>query len=181
MFNHKMTRFAYLQFTNKRKQSTNYYLLNSGFTLVEILVVVSIIGLLLSVTLFGVGGARESARDAKRKSDIELIRSGLELYKADCKGYPVTLSLVGGTSSLVGTGATTACAIANTYISPNPADPMHPTRSFVYAPVGTVGPNGANAYEICASLEGGGTAVTSGQCAAGCGTGMTCNYRVTQP
>ena len=55
----------------------------SGFTLVELLVVIAIIVILISVSLVGLTGSRETARDAKRKADLEAIRSALELYKSD--------------------------------------------------------------------------------------------------
>ena len=87
-----------------------------GFTLIELLVVVSIIGILIALSIFGLQGARESSRDARRKADLETIRSGLEIYKADCNDYPPASKVVGG-SPLVGDGSPTSCAVTNTYIS----------------------------------------------------------------
>src|SRR3990167_7468623 len=79
-----------------------------GFTLIELLVVISIMGVILGLTLFGIGGARESSRDAKRKADLALIQSGLEIYRADCSDYPVTLG-----TSLKGDNSPTSCANTN--------------------------------------------------------------------
>lgn len=50
-----------------------------GFTLIEMLVVVAIIGLLSSVVVVGVGGARQKARDTKRVADIRSIETYLEI------------------------------------------------------------------------------------------------------
>lgn len=50
-----------------------------GFTLIEMLVVVAIIGLLSSVVVVGLGGARSKARDAKRISDILQMMSAAEV------------------------------------------------------------------------------------------------------
>lgn len=120
----------------------------------------------MAVSLFGLQGARESSRDAKRKADLELIRSGIELYRADCNGYPTTLS-----SPLVGDDSSTSCLSSNTYIQSVPTDPNDPARSYKYSSSGTT-------YEICASLEQGGTTVT---CGGSSDCGETCNYKVTNP
>lgn len=113
-----------------------------GFTLIELLVVISIIGILIAISLFGLQGARESSRDARRKSDLELIRGGLEIYRSDCDVYPAVL---GG--SLVGSGSPTACAVANTYISAVPLDPLNPTQVYTYTRLTT------STYTLCATLE----------------------------
>lgn len=57
----------------------------SGFTLVEILAVIAIIGLLASVVLFSMQGAREKANDTQRKSDIDQLRIALRIYR-DAEG-----------------------------------------------------------------------------------------------
>lgn len=61
----------------------------SGFTLLEVLVVVSIIGILASIVAVNLGGARVLARDARRKEDMAQLRTALELYYNDHKAYPV--------------------------------------------------------------------------------------------
>ncbi len=59
-----------------------------AFTLVELLVVVSIIGLLVSIVLASLNSARIKSRDTRRVSDIREIRSALELYYTDNQEYP---------------------------------------------------------------------------------------------
>ncbi len=139
----------------------------AGFTLIELLVVITIIGILLAISIFGLIGARESARDAKRKTDLEQIRSGIEVYKSDCNVYPSSLG-----TTLAGSGSPTTCPATNIYIAATPVDPLSPARAYLYYSNGSI-------YEVCASLEGGTASVTCGGSSA-CGS-STCNYKVTNP
>jgi len=62
----------------------------SGFTIIELLVVISVIALLSSVIFASLNNARSKARDARRMSDIKQIQLALELY-FDVNGvYPST-------------------------------------------------------------------------------------------
>jgi prepilin-type N-terminal cleavage/methylation domain-containing protein len=59
-----------------------------GFTLIELMVVISIIGTLSTIALTSLNGARAKARDARRFSDMEQIRTALEVYRAMNGHYP---------------------------------------------------------------------------------------------
>jgi prepilin-type N-terminal cleavage/methylation domain-containing protein len=61
---------------------------NLGFTLVELLVVIAIIGLLSTMAVVALGGARQKSRDVKRLADVRQIMMSLELYNNDSSGYP---------------------------------------------------------------------------------------------
>ena len=61
-----------------------------GFTLIEIMVVVVIIGLLAAVILPNVFGNVEKAQITKAKSDLQALEAGLTMYKLDNYKYPST-------------------------------------------------------------------------------------------
>lgn len=60
----------------------------SGFTLIELLVVIAIIGLLSSIVLTSLNGARVKARDTKRAADIKQLATAIQLYYDDNGIYP---------------------------------------------------------------------------------------------
>lgn len=61
-----------------------------GFTLIEIMVVVIIIGLLAAIIGPQVMGRVDDAKITKVQSDVQAIESGLTLYKLDNFRYPTT-------------------------------------------------------------------------------------------
>jgi general secretion pathway protein G len=61
-----------------------------GFTLIEIMVVVVIIGLLAAVILPNIFSNLSKAQITKAKSDIQAIEGGLTMYKLDNYKYPST-------------------------------------------------------------------------------------------
>lgn len=130
--------------------------MRKGFTLIEILVVLSLIGILVGLSLVAFQGSRASARDGRRKADLEQIRSALEIYRSDNDTYPLDLSPL----------------VTDGYIPELPTDPASPTYSYDYDNAT------ASTYDLCAYLE-----TESGDtCAAlsGCG-GPGCNYGLTNP
>jgi general secretion pathway protein G len=62
----------------------------AGFTLIELMVVVVIIGILAGLIVPRIMGSDDKARDAKAKMQIESIETALKLYKLDNGGYPST-------------------------------------------------------------------------------------------
>lgn len=60
-----------------------------GFTLVELLVVISIIGLLSSFAIVSLNSARLKARDALRKGDMAQLRTALDIYYDNNLAYPI--------------------------------------------------------------------------------------------
>ena len=59
-----------------------------GFTLIELMVVIVIIGLLATVVVINVLPSQDQARLEKAKADIVLLEQALELYRLDNLDYP---------------------------------------------------------------------------------------------
>ncbi len=59
-----------------------------GFTLIELLVVIAIIGILASIVLVSLNGARSKGRDAVRVSALHEIQTAVEEYANDNGHYP---------------------------------------------------------------------------------------------
>jgi len=142
-----------------------------GFTLIELLIVITIIGILMSVLLVSYQGTRVTARDGKRKADLEQIRSALQLYHADCGEYPPSASISFGSS------LSSSCpGSLVTYMTEVPQDPLYPISEYRYVKGGT-----DHSYNLCAFLEGGGeTSLCPGGC-GNCKDAEACNYVVCQP
>jgi len=63
---------------------------NSGFTLIEIMIVIVILGLLATLLVPKIMQLPDEARVTKAKNDIRAIESALKLYKLDNGFYPTT-------------------------------------------------------------------------------------------
>lgn len=152
-----------------------------GFTLIELLIVMVIIAILSGISLFALQGTRSSTRDAKRKADLELIATGLELYKADCNYYPDSFPSPG--EQLTGSGCTPSNN--NIYIQAIPDDPDG-SRNYLYVALGcnpTSTPSGCTRFRVLAALESKPTPTLPPDCTVSdpnCGT-VICNYCIHNP
>jgi general secretion pathway protein G len=96
----------------------------SGFTLVELMVVLVIIGLLATIVIINVLPAADRAAVTKAHADIATLEQGIEMYRLDNQHYPTTQE---GLQVLV----------AGHYIPRLPEDPWH--HPYRYAAPGQSG------------------------------------------
>ena len=123
---------------------------NKGFTLIEILVVVSIIGLLSSVFLVGLGGFRSRGRDARRLADLRQVQNALEIYYTKCQRYPggVNCAACDPATWSALQSAITQSGLGVSQLANDPQNPQNSSRTYGYA----VGSDGQN-YVLGATLE----------------------------
>ena len=65
----------------------------SGFTIVELLIVIVIIGILATLVIVTFSGVQQRARDSERKTDINAIAGQLEAFYATNGYYPLEADL----------------------------------------------------------------------------------------
>lgn len=102
----------------------------TGFTLVELLVAISIIATLTAILLPNLMGARQRARDAARKADLVALKNGLRMYYNDNQSYPPGVAVADLSSYLAA------------YV-PNSSE-----IGFTYSVT-----NGGDGFQLCVGLE----------------------------
>lgn len=114
----------------------------SGFTLVELLIVIIIIAILAGMTLITYRGAQARARDDRRKTDTLNLTKALELYYADNNAYPIssgTTSTLGSQWYASGDGSWTAFSTTLTTSNAMNSVPIDPNPSVTVSPWNTGG------------------------------------------
>ena len=61
-----------------------------GFTILELIITLAIVGVLAAVAAYAINTAREAQRDADRISDVSVLRSGLSQYWLRSASFPVS-------------------------------------------------------------------------------------------
>ncbi|MDD5131068.1 MAG: type II secretion system protein [bacterium] len=119
-----------------------------GFTLVELLIVIVILGILAAIVIARFAGATKESKESNLKGNLRTIRSSLETYKANSKSnsYPSNLDdLWRGTAADVD---------SKTFLERIPIDPFYRFNS-VYVATAIFSPIDA-ATDRDANITGGG-------------------------
>ncbi len=113
----------------------------AGFTLLEMLVVMVIIGILISIAASNFTSARIKARDGAKKSDLNQVAEALEMYYNDKDSYPA--ANVNGQIVDIDTGQVFDWGADDGFYDPNNTDTVYMNQ----LPTGAGGQN--YFYEAC--------------------------------
>lgn len=61
---------------------------HSGFTIIELIVVMVVIGILAGISIISYNGLQERTRDTERKGDVDVIAAAFENYRDEKGQYP---------------------------------------------------------------------------------------------
>jgi type II secretion system protein G len=102
-----------------------------GFTIVELLIVIVVIGILAAITIVAYNGVQARARDSQRLSDVKTIMKALEIYKINNGSYPAPNSTPNAAGWEVTTNGTTATNFLSALVSANGVTkiPLDPTNT----------------------------------------------------
>lgn len=128
----------------------------AGFTLVELMVVIVIIGLLATIVALNVLPSGDTARIEKAKADIAQLEGGLELYRLQMSTFPTTAQ---GLNALVSApaGVDASRYQRGGYLKRLPEDPWG--RPYLYASPGVHGE--ADIWSLGADGQEGGEGVNA--------------------
>jgi len=146
----------------------------SGFTLVELLIVIAILAILSALGVSNFQSARIKARDVSRKSDLQTIAKSLETYVNDHRAYPRSDSngkIICKTSSVICNWGTEFSDDTGTiYTATLPEDSSG--FSYWYSSTGS-------SYTLYAHIENDNDNSIDNAITQVCGGTILCNYKIT--
>lgn len=95
---------------------------NFGFTFIELLVVITIIGIIFASAIVSYNSVSLKSRNTRRKADVEAIRQSLELCRSLTGTYPASIV------------DTVTCSNGNVLLTNTPTDPKPcPGTTYTYS------------------------------------------------
>lgn len=156
----------------------------TGFTLIELVIVMAIIAILTAAGLSSYISSQVKGRDARRKGDLTQISRAIEIYYNDHGSYPsahngLIVSCGDGTADCSWNGGPFTDANSTIYMQKLPRDPAYSSRQYYYYSDAT-----GSLYALYAWLENTQdnaviTPAVSTDCAVA--GGQDCNYGISSP
>lgn len=123
-----------------------------GFTLVELLVTITVISILATIVYANVGKANPKARDVERQADLRNLQTAIEQYKQKNGEYPA-MGCAPGADQISGENDCTAyiAGLAPEFISVLPKDTQRGSEvGYAYVTNATVPDNVGTSYKVMA-------------------------------
>jgi type IV pilus assembly protein PilA len=145
---------------------------SKGFTIVELLIVIVVIGILATLVIVTFTGIQQKARNSQRQTDINALDSHIEAYYASTGNYPTYTQLTTASwrssnmkgldaEALVdpkGNSVSSSSAVAGTYTYGYVAN--NSTTGAACSATGTADDTGCDSFTLTAALEGSSTLYT---------------------
>jgi len=114
---------------------------DSGFTIVELLVVIVVIGILAAITIISYTGITDRAKASQSASNASTVASVAEAYYADCAAYPSIAQLGTGVCGSITAVTKLPASITanNVYAGAQVLTTSNFTSNVIYALEGTTG------------------------------------------
>ena len=168
---------------NSRISNFKFQISNSqhswaGFTLIEVLVAIAIIGVVFGVIISSTNALQKNSRDTQRKADLRNIQTALQQYYADQNFYPTSYNLTTALNNCTN-NPVTPCTVSRTYLSNPPSEPQPGNSAYCYlayinsALTPCQSTDKCHYYTLNTKLEGQAAGSTS------CGSGSQYNYQLT--
>lgn len=120
-----------------------------GYTLIELVVVMAILGILIATVSVGMREVSRSSRNAQRRADMDQVKVAVEMYRSDKGELPPEATSQTGWTAL------------NNALEDYLSSPIIPARTiatsgydYMFKTTAAFSScSAANAYELCAQLE----------------------------
>ncbi len=123
---------------------------NKGFTLIELVVVVVVIGILAGMAFVAVDGIQREARNVRRRAEMKTIQLAMEMYQAHVRRGAGYMAITADPATPAPGHRLTTIAIGG-ILNPIPLDPLN-ARDYIYRAF--TSPAGSTEFCIWARMEG---------------------------